>query len=161
MSVGESYLTVQGNVGGEVQFKDVNDTIALASFRLASTPRQFDRGKGSWIDRPTTWFTVECWRTLAKNVAVSVERGHPVIVTGRLKTTEWTEEGETRSRTVLEAFSVGHDLSRGTTAFTKNPPQAIGGTGNLDEQMRDLTTRAESPTDKPEEEEYAPSRQAA
>ncbi len=35
-----------------------------------------------------------------------------------------TKTGESRSRVVLEAFSLGHDLTRGTTTFTKNPPRA-------------------------------------
>jgi single-strand DNA-binding protein len=146
MSVGETYVTVQGWVGGDVQFKEVTGGVALASFRLGSTPRQYDRAKGTWVDRPTTWYTVECWRTLAQNVFDSVYRGQPVVVSGRLKTTEWTEEGgETRQRTVLDAFSVGHDLTRGTTKFAKNAPQilAVAG-GSLDQEMRDLSNRAET-----------------
>ncbi|HET6296720.1 MAG TPA: single-stranded DNA-binding protein [Kribbella sp.] len=146
MSVGETYLTVQGWVGGDVQFKEVAGGVALASFRLGSTPRQYDRAKGSWVDRPTTWYTVECWRTLAQNVFDSVYRGQPVVVSGRLKTTEWTEEGgETRQRTVLDAFSVGHDLTRGTAKFAKNARQALAVAGDsLDQEMRDLSPRAET-----------------
>jgi len=146
MSVGETYVTVQGWVGGDVQFKEVAGGVALASFRLGSTPRQYDRAKGTWVDRPTTWYTVECWRTLAQNVFDSVYRGQPVVVSGRLKTTEWTEEGgETRQRTVLDAFSVGHDLTRGTAKFAKNPPQAMAVQGgSLDQEMRDLSSRAET-----------------
>ena len=146
MSVGETYVTVQGWVGGDVQFKEVAGGVALASFRLGSTPRQYDRAKGTWVDRPTTWYTVECWRTLAQNVFDSVYRGQPVVVTGRLKTTEWTEEGgETRQRTVLDAFSVGHDLTRGTAKFAKNPRQALAVAGDsLDQEMRDLSDRAET-----------------
>ncbi|ADB31288.1 single-strand binding protein [Kribbella flavida DSM 17836] len=142
---GETYLTLQGRVGGDVQFKQVNGGHALASFRIGSTARTLDRAKGIWIDRPTTWFTVECWRTLAQNVADSVGRGDPVVVHGRLKTTEWTEDGEPRSRTVIEALSVGHDLTRGTTSFSKTPPSAAGSPpSSPDDEMRDLSHRAES-----------------
>lgn len=146
MSVGETYLTLQGWVGSDIKFKEVSGRVALASFRLGSTPRQFDRAKQTWVDRPTTWFTVECWRTLAENVNESLQRGQPVVVTGRLKTTEWLEEGQTKSRTVLDAFAVGHDLTRGTTAFTKNPPQlhVPEAPSTLDSEMRDLSTQAET-----------------
>jgi single-strand DNA-binding protein len=144
MSIGETYLTMQGWVGSEVKFKEVNTGVALASFRLGSSPRQFDRSKGAWVDRPTTWFTVECWRTLAQNVHRSLNRGDPVIVNARLKTTEWTEDGEPRSRLVLDAISVGHDLSRGTTKFTKNQPIRAASTGGLEDHMRDLSTEAET-----------------
>ena len=144
MSVGETYLTMQGWVGGEIRFKEVAGEVAVASFRLGTTPRWFDKDKGRWIDRPTTWFTVECWRTLAENVYHSVQRGQPVVVTGRLKTTEWTENDEPRSRTVLDAFSVGHDLTRGTARFSKNQPRQQWTDGSApDEEMRERPDQAE------------------
>lgn len=124
MSLGETYVTVQGWVGSEPDFKELGGQTAVASFRLASTPRQFDRTHGTYVDKPTTWFNVECWRALAQNAFDSVHRGQPVIVTGRLRTHEWTDEdGQPHSRVVLEAFSLGHDLTRGTTTFTKMPPR--------------------------------------
>jgi len=125
MSLGETYLTVLGWVGGDVQFKEVSGRTARVSFRVGSTPRHYDRTHGTWIDKPTTWFNVECWRTLAQNAFESLRIGQPVIITGRLRTNEWTDDaGERRSRVVLEAFSIGHDLSRGTTSFTRNPPRS-------------------------------------
>jgi single-strand DNA-binding protein len=124
MSLGETYVTVLGWVGSDPDFKEVAQ-IPHATFRIGSTPRQFDRALGRYVDKPTTWFSVECWRGLAQNAFDSVRTGHPVIVTGRLRTHEWTDDsGEQRSRVVLEAFSLGHDLTRGTTTFTKNPPRA-------------------------------------
>ena len=142
MSVGEIYVNVQGRVGSEVEFKQAGQ-VPIASFRLASTPRQFNRGE--WSDKPTTWFTVECWRTLAQNVRESLAKGQPVLVSGKLKTTEWKDEetGQPRSKTVLDAFSVGHDLARGTAKFAKNPGQVSQPYNSLDEEMRNLGDRAE------------------
>jgi single-strand DNA-binding protein len=124
MSNGETYLAVQGWIGSDIRFREVADGVPVASFRLATTPRQYDRNAGDWTDRPTNWFTVECWRALAANVHQSMERGQPVVVTGRFRTTEWKdEEGNLRSRLLVEAASVGHDLSKGTATFTKSPPR--------------------------------------
>jgi single-strand DNA-binding protein len=68
---------------------------------------------------------VQCWRSLAQNAFESLRIGQPVIVTGRLRTHEWTDDsGEQHSRVILEAFSLGHDLNRGTTTFAKNAPRA-------------------------------------
>ncbi|MFG1626342.1 single-stranded DNA-binding protein [Kribbella sp. NPDC049227] len=123
MSLGETYVTVLGWVGSDPDFKEVAQT-PHATFRVGSTPRQFDRALGRYVDKPTTWFSVECWRGLAQNAFESVRIGQPVIVTGRLRTHEWTDDaGEQHSRVVLEAFSLGHDLTRGTTTFSKNPPK--------------------------------------
>ena len=124
MSLGETYVTVLGWVGSDPDFKEIGQ-VPHATFRMGSTPRQFDRVLNTYVDKPTTWFSVECWRGLAQNAFESVRIGQPVIVTGRLRTHVWTDDaGESRSRVVLEAFSVGHDLTRGTTTFTKAAPRS-------------------------------------
>jgi single-strand DNA-binding protein len=136
MSFGETYVTVQGWVGSDLQFKEVGGQTARVSFRVGSTPRHFDRNLGRYVDKTTTWFNVECWRALAQNVFESVRVGQPIVITGRLKTNQWIDEasGEARSRVVLEAFSVGHDLSRGTASFARNAPRseslAVAGSGD-------------------------------
>jgi single-strand DNA-binding protein len=123
MSLGDTHLTVVGWIGSAPEFKEIRQT-PQTTFRLGSTPRQFDRLLNGYVDKPTTWFTVQCWRGLARNVFESVKVGQPVIVTGRLRTHEWTSDnGEQHSRVILEAFSLGHDLSRGTTTFAKNAPR--------------------------------------
>ncbi|WP_350277806.1 single-stranded DNA-binding protein [Kribbella sp. HUAS MG21] len=124
MSLGDTYLTVLGWIGSEPDFKEIRQT-PQTSFRLGSTPRQFDKTLNGYVDKPTTWYTVQCWRGLARNAFESVRIGQPVIVTGRLRTHEWTDDnGELHSRVILEAFSLGHDLARGTTTFTKNTPRS-------------------------------------
>lgn len=146
MSVGDVVVTVQGRIGSDVEFKSAeNGGMGLAVFRLGSTARFYHRGENRWKDRPTTWFTVECWRTLAENANQSLQKGQPVIVTGRLKTSEWTSEGETRSKTVLDAFTIGHDLARGTANFTKNPPQQQDqASESATDEMRQLVEQVES-----------------
>jgi single-strand DNA-binding protein len=124
MSLGDTYLTVLGWIGSDPDFKEIRQT-PQTTFRLGSTPRQFDRTLNGYVDKPTTWYTVQCWRGLARNAFESIRVGQPVIVTGRLRTHEWTDDtGEHHSRVILEAFSVGHDLARGTTTFTKSTPRA-------------------------------------
>jgi single-strand DNA-binding protein len=124
MSLGDTYLTVLGWVGSDPDFKEIRQT-PQTTFRVGSTPRQFDKALNTYVDKPTTWFTVQCWRGLAQNTSESIRIGQPVIVTGRLRTHEWTDDaGEQHSRVILEAFTVGHDLTRGTTTFARNPRRA-------------------------------------
>jgi single-strand DNA-binding protein len=133
MSLGETYVTVLGWVGSEPDFKQIGGQNARVTFRLGSTPRQYNRSLDTYVDKPTTWFSVECWRHLAQNAFESVHVGQPILVTGRLRTHEWTDDtGETRSRVVLEAFSLGHDLTRGTTTFTKVPLRSATATASAD-----------------------------
>ncbi len=117
------YTTVQGFVGTDVDYRDGNGAPARATFRLASTPRYFDASQGTWRDQETLWFTVKAWRALASNVSSSVRKGEPVVVHGRMKSHTWRDDrDEERSRLEIEAISVGHDLSRGTSAFLRKQP---------------------------------------
>lgn len=116
------HVTMFGYVGGEVEFKqgDNNPTLDRAFFRLGSTPRFYDKLAGGWRDGQTVWLTVKAWRQLAHNIASSLSVGQPVVVVGKLRTSVWKgEDGEMRSRDVLEATTVGHDLTRGTSAFRR------------------------------------------
>ena len=116
----DAMLTIGGYVGTDVEFREGNGSGALAVFRVASTPRWFDRSSGSWRDQETVWMTVKAWRGLAHNVKASVSKGEPVIVTGRLRASKWKDDaGEERTRIVVDAVAVGHDLNRGTTAYRR------------------------------------------
>ncbi|MEU4418945.1 single-stranded DNA-binding protein, partial [Nocardia salmonicida] len=51
--------------------------------------------------------------------------GDAVLVTGRLRASVWQDaEGKTHQNMVVEAVSLGHDLTRGTSVFLKSGPQA-------------------------------------
>lgn len=115
----ESYVTLQGWVGGDVDVREVGET-QCASFRVGSTPR-YNRN-GTWVDGQTSWYTVNCWRGLGKNVKESVNRGDAVVVHGRVRVDVWEREGQPPSVTwVVDATFVGHDLNRGTATFEKSP----------------------------------------
>lgn len=115
----ETVITVVGHVGTDVDHREVGNGNHLSTFRLATTPRYFDRGQRAYVDGVTNWLSVQCWRNLAVHVRDSLRRGDPVVVVGRLKTQEWVKDGVRNSRFILEATSVGHDLSRGVSTFTK------------------------------------------
>lgn len=122
----ESYVTLQGWVGGDVDLRDVGES-QVASFRVGSTPRY--QRNGEWVDGTTSWFTVSCWRGLARNVAGSLRRGDAVVVHGRVRVETWTREDSTSSTSVVvDATFVGHDLTRGTSVFTKpaRPQRDVG-----------------------------------
>jgi len=112
----EAYVHITGYVGGDVEYR--NHSTPTGSFRLACTPRL--RRGGDWADGETTWLTVTCFRGLAENAASSIGKGDPVVVVGRLRTQTWTKDGVPQERTVLEALTIGHDLTKGTSAFNRN-----------------------------------------
>jgi single-strand DNA-binding protein len=89
------------------------------SFRIAQTRRYLDRERGEWVDGRTLWFTVKAFKRVARNVATSLHKGDPVVVTGRLSVDEWTGPDGPRSSLVVEATSLGHDLTLGESRFAR------------------------------------------
>lgn len=113
----ETMVTVLGFVGTQPELRQVGET-CVAGFRVGSTPRVFSSRDNSWSDRETNWYTVNAWRTLGEHCAESLRVGEPVVVHGRLRTQTWTDDGgRVRTTLSLDAVSVGHDLSRGSSAF--------------------------------------------
>lgn len=114
----ESWVTLQGWVGGEVTVREANGA-NVATFRIGCTPR-YIKG-GVWVDGQTSWWTVNAWRALGRNVAESVRKGDAVLVHGKMRADVWERPGQPTSVThVVEATIVGHDLNRGSSSFTKS-----------------------------------------
>ena len=114
----DAHIWMTGRVGSDVDYKTINDTFAVASFRMACTPRR--QRAGEWVDDHTTWVTVRCAWSLAEGAKCSLSKGDPVVVVGKLRTNVWTDsDGVVHEQLRLEATTVGHDLSFGTTAFRR------------------------------------------
>lgn len=112
-------MTVTGWVATEPRHVVGPTGARLTSFRLASTSRYFDRDKGEWADGNTEWFTVRTFRSAAITVKNSIEKGQPVVVQGRLRTHQWDADAGPRTDLVIDATSVGHDLTKGVATFTR------------------------------------------
>jgi single-strand DNA-binding protein len=104
------------------------DGVAFTSFRVSVAERRFDARSGEWGDGPTEWFTVKAFRDLALNVAESIRKGDPVVVTGRLRTEVWEAERGPQPGFVIEADAVGHDLSWGAGSFRRRVRRSDGST---------------------------------
>lgn len=114
----ETLVTLVGNAATGVEFRETQSG-GMARFRFAVTPRRWDREKQLWADGHTSFYTVWAWRTLASNLTGSVSVGEPLVVHGRLKVREEEREGQRRTFVDIEATAVGHDLTRGTSAFRR------------------------------------------
>jgi single-strand DNA-binding protein len=123
--VNEAVVTVIGFVAQDPIFEVLASGTSLMSLRIGSTPRRYDREIGQWRDDDPMFLTVSCWRTLADNLqACELQRGDPVIVTGRLRIREYAKDGQRRFSAQVEATTVGHDLSRGIARFQRSQRSA-------------------------------------
>ena len=113
-------ITLTGLVATDPRHVVTSEGLAITSFRLASTQRRFDRSQEKWIDGDTNWYTITTFRQLAMNSAGSVKKGERVVVTGRLRIREWQSGERTGLNIDVEADAVGHDLSWGTSTFSRS-----------------------------------------
>jgi single-strand DNA-binding protein len=120
----ETLVTVQGFVGTDPEERIARDAV-VATFRIATTPRRFNKQMNTWADGQTSWYTVNAWRSLGSHCLTSVHKAEPVIVHGKLVAQVWQDDnGKDHQTMVIEAITVGHDLSKGTAAFLKASPAA-------------------------------------
>ena len=110
-------ITVQGWIATPPQLHVSKTNSDFLTFRLATTSRYYDRGEGKWIDRPTQWFTVRVFRAAAVLAHRSLAKGQPVVVVGHFRTNDWESNNGTKTDLVIDAQTIGHDLTRGIADF--------------------------------------------
>ncbi|MFL4905540.1 single-stranded DNA-binding protein [Streptomyces sp. MMS24-I2-30] len=127
---GETVITVVGNLVDDPELRFTPSGAAVAKFRVASTPRTFDRQTNEWKDGESLFLTCSVWRQAAENVAESLQRGMRVIVQGRLKQRSYEDrEGVKRTVYELDVEEVGASLRNATAKVTKTSAGGRGGQG--------------------------------
>lgn len=133
---GDTVITVVGNLTADPELRFTPSGAAVASFTIASTPRQFDRASNEWKDGDALFLRCSIWRQAAENVAESLTRGMRVVATGRLKQRSFeTREGEKRTVIELDVDEVGPSLRYATakvnrTARGSDSGGGFGGSGS-------------------------------
>ena len=132
MAQGETSITVVGNLVADPELRFTPAGAAVANFRIASTPRRFNRQTSQWEDGEAMYLTCNVWRQAAENVAESLSKGMRVIVQGRLRQRSYeSREGERRSIFEVEVDEVGPSLSFATAQVTRaSRSGGQGGYGN-------------------------------
>ncbi|MCY0959625.1 single-stranded DNA-binding protein [Streptomyces sp. H27-H5] len=125
---GETTITMTGNVVADPELRFTPGGAAVANFRMANTPRKFNRQSNEWEDGEPLFLGVAVWRQQAEHVAESIKRGDRVIVVGRLTQRQYeATDGSKRSSYEIQAEEVAPSLLRATAAVTKATGNAQGG----------------------------------
>ncbi|WKK60552.1 single-stranded DNA-binding protein [Corynebacterium sp. P3-F1] len=121
MAQGDTPITVVGNLVADPELRFTPTGLAVANFRIASTPRVYNRESGQWEDGEALFLTCNVWREAAENVAESLSKGMRVIVNGRLKQRSYqNREGENRTVFEVEADEVGPSLKYASANVSRN-----------------------------------------
>src|SRR6478736_2988946 len=117
---GDTQITVDGKLVDDPELRFTPSGAAVANFRIASTPRTFDRQTNEWKDGDALFLSCSVWRQAAENVAESLQRGMRVIVQGRLKQRSYEDrDGVKRTVYELDVEEVGPSLRNATAKVTK------------------------------------------
>lgn len=107
----ESHVTIVGNITDDPELRFTSSGNAIATLTVATTPRIYDSQKNEWRDGDASFMRCNIWREQGENVAESLQRGNRVVVTGRLKQSNWeTKEGEKRSRIEIDVDEIGASM---------------------------------------------------
>ena len=117
---GDTQITVVGNLVDDPELRFTPSGAAVANFRIASTPRTFDRQTNEWKDGEALFLSCSVWRQAAENVAESLQKGMRVVVQGNLRSRQYeTREGEKRTVFEIQVDEVGPSLRYATAKVTR------------------------------------------
>src|SRR4249919_4104963 len=130
MAAGDTQITIAGNLVGDPELRYTPTGQAVATFRVASTPRFRDNATGEWKDGDSLFLTCNVWRQAAENAAESLTRGMRVIVSGRLRQRSYeTKEGEKRTVYEVEVDDVGPSLRNASAKVNRASRNGSGDGG--------------------------------
>lgn len=117
----QTLLTVVGNLATDPTARETGEGVSVTNFRLASSERRFDRESQQWVDGDSLFIAVSCWRRLAERVQETLRKGDPVVVTGKVTTRNFEQDGNTRVMTEMTAYAVGPNLARCAVELRRTP----------------------------------------
>ena len=120
MAQGDTQITLVGNIASDVELRFTPSGAPVANFRVASTPRTYNKQTSQWEDGEAMFLTCNVWRQAAENAAASLAKGMRVIVQGRLKArTFQNREGENRTVFEIDVDEVGPSLTFATATVNR------------------------------------------
>lgn len=128
----DTQVTVVGNAVEDASLRFTPAGAAVANFRIASTPRRYNKQTNQWEDQDALFLGVTVWRQAAENVAETVKRGMRLVVTGNLVQRQFERSDGTKgsSYEIAEA-EVAVSLRSATAVVTKT-----SGTGGQPAQQQ-------------------------
>lgn len=103
-------ITITGNLAGDPELKYTAAGKAVIRFTVVTSRRKKEGEQ--WVDADTTFWNCSAWDQLAENIAESLGKGDPVVVSGTAAQRDWEQDGQKRSRIEVTAQHVGIDIKR-------------------------------------------------
>lgn len=111
-------VTLMGNLTRDPELRTTPSGQSVCSFSLALN-RSYKGADGNWQEA-TDFIDVVAWGPLGERVAQYLSKGRPALVSGRLQSRSWEQDGQKRSKVEV----VSNDVT-----FLGGPGGAGGGDG--------------------------------
>ena len=119
-------VILMGNLTRDPELRTTPNGQSVCSFSLALN-RSYKGADGNWQEA-TDFVDVVAWGPLGERVNQYVTKGRPVLVSGRLQSRSWEQEGQKRSKVEVVANDVtflgGRDNNGANDAPAADTPAA-------------------------------------
>lgn len=97
-------VTLMGNLTRDPELRTTPNGSNVCSFSLALN-RSYKNGEGAWVEA-TDFIDIVAWGPLGERVAQYLTKGRPALVSGRLQSRSWEQDGAKRSKVEVVAQDV-------------------------------------------------------
>ncbi len=97
-------VTLMGNLTRDPELRTTPNGQSVCSFSLALN-RSYKGGDGEWQE-VTDYVDIVAWGPLGERIAQYLSKGRPALVSGRLQSRSWEQDGQKRSKVEVVAGDV-------------------------------------------------------
>src|SRR6266550_2414605 len=97
-------VTLMGNLTRDPELRTTPNGASVCSFSLALN-RSYKNADGDWKEA-TDFIDIVAWGPLGERVAQYLTKGRPALVSGRLQSRSWEQDGNKRSKVEVVAQDV-------------------------------------------------------
>jgi single-strand DNA-binding protein len=97
-------VILMGNLTRDPELRTTPSGASVCSFSLALN-RSYKSADGNWTEA-TDFIDIVAWGPLGERVAQYMTKGRPALVSGRLQSRSWEQEGQKRSKVEVVANDV-------------------------------------------------------
>src|SRR3982751_5045221 len=97
-------VTLMGNLTRDPELRTTPNGASVCSFSLALN-RSYKNAEGNWTE-VTDYVDIVAWGPLGERVAQYLTKGRPALVSGRLQSRSWEQDGQKRSKVEVVAGDV-------------------------------------------------------
>lgn len=97
-------VVLMGNLTRDPELRTTPNGQSVCSFSLALN-RSYKNASGEWTEA-TDYVDIVAWAALGERVAQYLTKGRPALVSGRLQSRSWEQDGQKRSKLEVVAQDV-------------------------------------------------------